>query len=71
MMQTKTAVALTASVWFLGGSLVQGFADVAQASSDHDYGIMQDSDGQLRDCTVTDIRGARADFNAVCDAYWR
>lgn len=64
--------ALSAKV-VLGASLALGFGSmpigVAHAA-DADPGIVTDSTGQLRDCTVTDASGARADWDTSCDEYW-
>lgn len=71
-MRTRHAIALVAANAAFGASMVFGLATVAHADSDVDYPqIVIDSQGQVRDCTVRDQFGNRADFDQACNAYWQ
>lgn len=75
-MNKSNAVALLAVKAGFGLSLVFGFGSlpagglVVAHAADSDPGIVTDSTGQLRDCTVTDSIGNRADYDSSCDNYW-
>ena len=47
-----------------------GIAGCNAPEASADPGIVTDSTGELRDCTVTDRYGYRADFDQSCDEFW-
>lgn len=69
-MNRAQIVGLVAAKAVMGASLVLGFGTLPIAHADSDPGIVTDSKGQLRDCTVTDQYGVRSDDNPACDEYW-